>query len=60
MKEIKIIIAIGILCIVFVNLTRIVWKITETNTDDMFRVACLKGGGKVLDAETGYIGCEKP
>lgn len=58
--ELKIITAIGVLIIVFVNLTRITWKKTETGYLEAQEIACLQGGGNAIHAESGrYIGCEK-
>lgn len=60
-NEIKIIIAVGTIWIVFVNLTRIVWKKTETvDYNNVQKVACLQGGGTLqVNGFNEYMGCEK-
>ena len=61
-NELKIAIAVGVMLIVFVNLTRVVWKSTETNTkySEVQQIACLQGGGDPFVNGFGdYMGCEK-
>ena len=60
-KEIKIILVVGILFIIFVNLTRIVWQFTNTeiNNSNALKVACLKGGGEVIEnGFMDYLNCK--
>ena len=47
--------------ILFVNLTRVVWKSTETGIDEKQQIACLEGGGKKIINDFGeFLRCERP
>jgi hypothetical protein len=59
-EETKIILIVGILMILIINITRVVWKITENGQVERERIACLQGGGiEVLGGFNNYLYCEK-
>ena len=53
-----ILISLEIFILLLFNITRVVWKKTETISDGQLRVACLEGGGQVRKTDLGtYGGC---
>lgn len=61
MKDyINLIIVIAISIIAFVNITRVVWKITNDGMNEKQEIACLSGGGAVVSNDFGvYFSCKK-
>ena len=56
----KTLIIVGIIWISFWNITRVVWKMTETGYREAQEVACLQGGGEPVRNGGGfYIHCKK-
>ena len=56
----KIIVSIEITLLLLLNLTRVVWKQTETESslEARTKIACLEGGGQIILSELGkFLRC---